>query len=352
MFKPTLVESQFMAKKDATPTTTLPALCGDSAREKLAAMEVPCTAPAVLEKLPDGLRDFVRNRISTEDQLAQPALPGMGESANLRVSYLKLLQPNSRNKTFRGNELPGGSVVGKTPLFIPKKKEMLEGFPFIALTAWQERVQSKFDKATEQTETFCQSADGVTPSMANSWGAKECKACPRFPKNRPDYDDDPNQDQRCKSIYNILGVGGDFKDFYVLTVKGKAIMPVYFRGFIPHFRTMVQDNLPYYAYTFMVGSAPSGQYFQYEIRNVIPTVQLPGYPSEDTYFTSDNDISPKLADQLLGNLQKIAQGYVDERQQAARDNVKAFLEMETPITTPETGNDEEDNLDDGAEGLD
>ncbi len=331
------------------PATSLPALRGSSAKEKLETLEPSLTAKEILDVLPGQLNTFILNRVATSDQLAQPPMPGMGGGDNLRVSFLRLLQPNSRNKAYRGTDMPAGSVIGKTPLYIPKKKEMVGGFPFIVLTAWQERVQSKYDQASEQTTTYCQSADGVVPSMQNSWDTKKCKSCPRFPKNRPDYDVDPDPTERCKSIYNIIGVGGDFKDFYILTVKGKSIMPVYFRGFIPHLRTLTYDGLPYYSNTFMVGTAPSGPYFQYDIKSVIPTVKLEGY-DDDPFFAADDPNSRDVTLQMLAHLQNIASTWVTEKQAAARANVQSFLEMTTPI--PETDDNDDDEYEDDAKGLD
>ena len=342
-------------------SANLPALKGETAREQVLAIEPSISSKEVLDALPEELTQFTLQRLVTSNTIEQPTLPGTRARTTLSVTYLKLISPNVRDKTFRGQTLVDGTVVGKTPFYKPDKKNV-GGFPFIILGAWIERSYGRWNQADERMETFCESRDGVVPSVVNDWGALRCEECPHHPSNRPKYNDDPRQQDRCKSIYNLIGVGGDWRDFYVLSIKGKPIMSLYYKQIVPHIRTLTEDNLPWFASAFMLGTVKSGNYYEWEIRNILPTVALDQYPGETALFSfedsGDPEAGPDLTFQVLEQLQVIANNYIQERQESARQALEKALDTSVqPVSAGSSDDDDndaegDDEVDDVADSLD
>lgn len=333
----------------------LPALPGATAKERAESL-----VPAVkdfLHMLPDDLVTLMRSRFILPSQLDMPDLPMTGNQTSLDVSWVKVINPLTQNKQFNGEQQIDGTVLGKTVLYKPGTKGA-KPFPFIVLSAWEERLLGAWDSQKQVMNTRCSSRDGVVPSIANP-PAKLCEECPHDTRNRPKYDKDPGaKTERCKKSVNLIGIGGDFQDFYVITIKGPSIIDVYSKGFAKELRGVAQRGLPWYSKMFFLHTVQDGTFWGLEIANVLNTVPTPQSPDPDLAYWSlkeeDPENSLRVTFQVLEQLHQMADMYKKELQARARESAEKQQAAQETIQAPVEG-DDEDSQDvggGGTEGLD
>jgi Zn ribbon nucleic-acid-binding protein len=302
----------------AVTAPMLPAIIGATAKE-LEANLIPAVSN-LLGAMPPDLACLLQKRFIAPTLNPQPLLPGMGDRKGIDVSWIKVLNPQTQNKTFRGKRLHDGTVLGKSVFFVPGESE--NPFPFIVLGGWEERQLGGWDTKKNSMDTKCQSRDGLSPAMKNAWGAVECVKCKHDTRNRPKYEKETEYDQknsRCKKKMNLIGIGGDFEDLYILQIGGKAIVDFYSKTIKKQLLEASSMGLPWYARTFMLSTVEDGTYWTWQLEDVVDTFVAPGYP--DTGSTFWSGLSPSQSElvlQTLKVLQLLANKYITERQDAAR----------------------------------
>jgi len=343
------------SKKKDTQAFQAPAVIGDTAKEKSEAL-----VPAIqdhLELLPEPLVELMRSRFFPAKSNT-PSMPMQGDQKALSTTWVKVINPLTQNKTFMGQPLLDGTVLGKTILYKPDGKS--EPFPFIVMGAWEERMLGSWDSQKGSMNTRCQSRDGITPAQLNKWGAEVCDQCPKHKNNRPKYNEDAeSKTERCKMSINLIGVGGDMMDFYILQIKGGAIIDVFSKGFKKQLQEIASRGMPWYALTFFLRTVQDGTFWGLEIANVLNTIPIPQNPDPDfanwKLNTDDAKNSGAATFAVLEELQTMAQMYIAERQKAARANFEAKKAMKSTIQPPSEDDPEEAAVEGtgaDAEGLD
>jgi len=344
-----------VAKKPAQPEELkLPAIIGDTAKEKSKAL-----VPAIkdhLHLLPEDLVGLMRSRFFPVKSNT-PQMPMQGDQKALSTSWVKTINPLTQNKTFMGQQLLDGTILGKTVLFKPGPNS--EPFPFIVMGAWEERMLGSWDSQKGSMNTRCQSRDGITPCQINAWGATVCEECPKHKNNRPKYNDDTeSKTERCKMSINLIGIGGDFMDFYILQIKGGAIIDVFSKGFKKQLQEVASRGMPWYGLTFFLNAVQDGNFWGLQIANMLNTIPVPMNPDPDfanwKLHPDDPQNSAIATFAVLEELQTMAQMYIKERQQAARASYEKALASQSQISAQGgEGDDEETEVEGGgAEGLD
>ena len=298
----------------------IPAVVAPSALKVAEQITLSMGDDAVLAHLPPELKALILSRFIVPSKLDQPDMPLLGEEQGFRATFLKKISGNTKDKTFNGEEQLDGTVIGKS--VFPKP------FPFIALLAWTIRTYGYWDSDAGVAVTHCESRDGVTPSMVNEWGATACTSCPHHPDKRPKWGEDKNRSERCRQKICIIGIGGDWKDLYVLQIAGLGIISFYSQKMGKALNAAKRIGDPYFMTTFMLGTVKDERKNpQYEVMSVMPTIQAPGGKTKSLWVL-DSDEKRVSTMAALEGLQKLCVQYRNEFQEAGRNHYNAQLEME------------------------
>jgi len=316
----------------------LPTISGKSALEAANQFMLSVSSEDILNQLPPELLEFVKNRFLIPASFDQPDMPLLSETNSLQVTFIKKIAGKTKDKTFDGQEQITGTIIGKSIIEKP--------FPLIILAAWVTRQYGYYDQSKGEMVVYCESRDGITPSIANEWGTLTCTECQYHPKNRPDWKDDPEKDDRCKQKISIFGLGGDWKDFYLLQISGLGIIDFYGRQIGKEISAMKRVGEPYYHRVFMVGTErDTGGEHRYKVVSTLPTIRTSGTPDSRKVFwefdKDERDHRNNITLAALSALQKLGMKYRDEFQERGKLSLKGSLEIKNKLASIEEDDDSE-----------